>query len=53
MQPLYQHARFYGNGISESLFKDGLCLPSGSGMSDLELERVISTLKKCIKKPKR
>ena len=53
MQPLYQHARFYGNGISESLFKGGLCLPSGSGMSDLELERVISTLKKCIKKSKR
>jgi dTDP-4-amino-4,6-dideoxygalactose transaminase len=49
LQPLYQDAGFYGNGVSESLFKYGLCLPSGSGMTDQELDRVISTLKKCIK----
>ena len=46
LQPLYQEARFFGNGVSEALFEHGLCLPSGSGMSDLELERVISIIKK-------
>ena len=49
MQPVYRETLYYGNGVSESLFRDGLCLPSGSGMTDHDLDRVISTLKTCIK----
>ena len=30
-------------GVSESLFHDGLCLPSGSNLSDEDREKVIST----------
>jgi len=47
-QPVFKDALFFGNGVSEVLFRDGLCLPSGSGMTDLELDNVISTLRKCL-----
>lgn len=46
LQPLYKDAIFYGNGISEDLFRRGLCLPSGSGMSDEDLERVVKRIRK-------
>jgi len=47
LQPVYKNAPVYENGISESLFNKGLCLPSGSGMSDEDLERVIEVVKRC------
>jgi dTDP-4-amino-4,6-dideoxygalactose transaminase len=50
LQPVYKDALFYGNGASEALFRDGLCLPSGSGMTDGELESVVSVIKKCMSK---
>jgi dTDP-4-amino-4,6-dideoxygalactose transaminase len=53
MQPIYSDALYFGNGVSKNLFTDGLCLPSGSGMTDLDLDRVISALKKCIRNLKR
>ncbi len=34
------------NGISENLFNTGLCLPSGSIMTNNDLERVIAIVKK-------
>ena len=49
LQPVYKNTPVYENGISESLFNSGLCLPSGSGMSDSELERVIEVVKKCFR----
>lgn len=36
----YSHAAFSGNGIAEDLYHRGLCLPSGSGLSDEALQRV-------------
>lgn len=33
LQPVYKKASFYGNGISNWLFKYGLCLPSGSNLT--------------------
>ncbi|MEJ2905694.1 aminotransferase class I/II-fold pyridoxal phosphate-dependent enzyme [Pedobacter panaciterrae] len=41
MQPVFATSPFYGNGVSEELFRNGLCLPSGSNLSDEDLERVI------------
>jgi dTDP-4-amino-4,6-dideoxygalactose transaminase len=41
LQPLYEDAPFYGNGSSEQLFRTGLCLPSGAGLKEADLERVI------------
>lgn len=40
LQPLYKGAIFNGNGVSEKLFSRGLCLPSGSNMSNKDLDRV-------------
>jgi dTDP-4-amino-4,6-dideoxygalactose transaminase len=44
LQPVFKHAPFYGNGTSDKLFQKGLCLPSGSNLSEEELERVTSKL---------
>ena len=34
MQPAFQDCRAVSSGVSESLFRDGLCLPSGSSLSE-------------------
>jgi pyridoxal phosphate-dependent aminotransferase EpsN len=44
LQPLFADAPARVDGTSERLFETGLCLPSGSGMTDAELERVIAEL---------
>ena len=42
MQPVFADCPFYGNGTSEKLFENGLCLPSGSNMTNEEQKMVIS-----------
>lgn len=44
LQPVFQDAPFFGNGTSEALFRDGLCLPSGSILTDEDLDRVSETI---------
>lgn len=44
LQPAYQDEEILGGAVSERLFSQGLCLPSGSGMSDDQLELVCDTL---------
>lgn len=41
MQPLYQDAPYHGRQLDERLFANGLCLPSGSDMSDDQQDEVI------------
>lgn len=41
MQPLYAGAPYHGCGIDERLFTNGLCLPSGSDMTDEQQDEVI------------
>lgn len=41
LQPIFKNYPSYLNGVSERLFYSGLCLPSGSNLSDLDLNRVI------------
>lgn len=41
MQPLYGQAPYHGAGVDERLFVNGLCLPSGSDMTDDEQDEVI------------
>ena len=41
LQPLYEGYPTYLNGVSEDLFKFGLCLPSGSALTQSELDRII------------
>jgi len=45
MQPVFANAPFFGNGTSERLFDNGLCLPSGSNLTDADLERVVEHVK--------
>jgi len=40
LQPVYKNAPFYGNGTAEKLFEDGLCLPSGSNLTNAERDRI-------------
>ena len=44
MQPVFEKYPFYGNGIAEKLFEQGLCLPSGSNLTDNELNRVVKSI---------
>lgn len=46
LQPVFKDAPFYGNGTSETLFRDGLCLPSGSILTEVELDRVSEAIAK-------
>ena len=41
LQPLYKGAPYHGSGVDERLFEHGLCLPSGSDMSDEQQDEVI------------
>jgi dTDP-4-amino-4,6-dideoxygalactose transaminase len=40
LQPLYRGAPLRGGAVAEGLFERGLCLPSGSGLRDEDVERV-------------
>lgn len=44
-QPVYKEAPAYINGVSESLFRQGLCLPSGPMVTDDDVARIVSTIK--------
>ncbi len=46
LQPVYQGAKFFGKGICEKLFNQGLCLPSGSNLTEEEFERIFKSLSK-------
>ena len=46
MQPVFENNLAYTNGVSEDLFNRGLCLPSGSNMTDNDRKRVVETIKK-------
>lgn len=46
MQPVYADAPFYGDGCAERLFNRGLCLPSGSILTDDEIARVVDCITK-------
>lgn len=40
LQPVFENTPYYGGTIAEDLFKNGLCLPSGSNMTDAEIKRI-------------
>ncbi len=44
MQPVFNGTAFYGDGTAEHLFEQGLCLPSGSNLTDAELDRIKTTI---------
>ena len=48
LQPVYKNNPAYTNGVSASLFKCGLCLPSGPMVSDADVEYIVDTMKNAI-----
>jgi dTDP-4-amino-4,6-dideoxygalactose transaminase len=42
--------RVVGGEVAEDLFERGLCLPSGTAMTDGDLERVVEVIRNCRKK---
>ena len=44
LQPVFKDAPFYGDGTSEWLFNNGLCLPSGSNLVDEDFERIFTIM---------
>ncbi len=43
-QPVFEGRRVVGGKVAEALFETGLCLPSGTAMSDSDLHRVVKTI---------
>jgi len=46
LQPIFEKYPAYTNGISENLFEKGLCLPSGSNLTDDDKKRIFDVLNK-------
>ncbi len=47
-QPVYKNAPAYVNGVSEALFKIGMCLPSGPLVTDDDVRYIVDTIKEAI-----
>ena len=47
-QPVYKNNPAYVNGVSEALFKQGLCLPSGPCVTDEEARYIVERIKELI-----
>ena len=47
-QPVYKNAPAYVNGVSEALFKVGMCLPSGPYVSDEDVRYIVDCIKESI-----
>ena len=44
LQPVFKDYPFFGDGTAEKFFEIGLCLPSGSRLTDQEFKRIIEVL---------
>lgn len=45
LQPVFEDTPYYGGNIAEKLFDNGLCLPSGSNLSDEDRVRISNVIK--------
>jgi len=45
LQPVFAHCECINNGVAEDIFQKGLCLPSGSNLTDADLNRVVSEIR--------
>jgi dTDP-4-amino-4,6-dideoxygalactose transaminase len=50
LQPVYEGSKFFGGGVCKQLFEQGLCLPSGSNLTEEEFERIFEVLTRIFKK---
>jgi pyridoxal phosphate-dependent aminotransferase EpsN len=47
LQPVFAGCDVVGGAVSEALFRDGLCLPSGSDLTEDDLARVVDAVRRC------
>ena len=47
-QPVYKNCPAYVNGVSEAIFKVGMCLPTGPCVSDEDVRYIVSCIKDAI-----
>ena len=45
LQPVFKNAPAYVNGVSEKLYKTGICLPSGPWVTDEDVKYIVETIK--------
>ena len=45
-QPVYQDAPAYVNGVSEAIFKVGVCLPAGPMVTDDDVRYIVESIKR-------
>ena len=50
LQPVFTDAPYYGRTVAEQLFENGLCLPSGSNLTDEECERIAKEVREVFSK---
>lgn len=54
LQPVFADCRYYpheaGNSVSDGLFEKGICLPSGTGMTEADQDRVIGIIRELIER---
>jgi dTDP-4-amino-4,6-dideoxygalactose transaminase len=50
LQPVYSGSMFFGNGVCEFLFENGLCLPSASSLSEDDFQQIFTVLDSVFKK---
>lgn len=50
LQPIFANAPYYGNNVAEELFNNGLCLPSGSNLTDADRNRIAQKIKEVFSK---
>jgi dTDP-4-amino-4,6-dideoxygalactose transaminase len=51
LQPIFSTYPYYGSNVAETLFDNGLCLPSGSNLTDIDRERIAAVIEDvfCVK----
>jgi dTDP-4-amino-4,6-dideoxygalactose transaminase len=47
LQPVFKDCDRFGGEVAEELFNRGLCLPSGSNLTESDLVRVVESVKRC------
>ena len=48
LQPVYQDASAFVNGVSETLFNTGICLPSGPWVTDEDVKFIVDCIRQAI-----
>jgi len=49
LQPVFKDCGVRGGSVSEGIFRDGLCLPSGSSLTVHDLERIVAVIRSACK----